>query len=195
VLSVLAGQRWLILLRSGLALLFGVLVLLWPDPIPPGFAALFGLYALPSGIVALIMTFAAGDTPGYGGLLIEGIGGVVVGLMITVYPGMILYFFESNGGGGIERSAPSGPASAPEGQAENDAVRRAFEDSLAGMPAVWRHVMLLHHVDGLAGPAVARAVGRSESDVQHMIGHAYAYLRERLFEARDMARPGPATPG
>jgi uncharacterized membrane protein HdeD (DUF308 family) len=54
VLSVLAGQRWLILLRSGLALLFGVLVLLWPDPIPPGFAALFGLYALPSGIVALI---------------------------------------------------------------------------------------------------------------------------------------------
>jgi DNA-directed RNA polymerase specialized sigma24 family protein len=109
-------------------------------------------------------------------------------------PPTILYFFESNGDGGIERSASSGAASAPEGQAENDAVRRSFEHSLAGMPAVWRHVMLLHHVDGLAGPAVARAVGRSESDVQRMIGHACAYLRERLFEARDMARPGPITP-
>ena len=74
MLSVLAAQRWLILLRGALALLFGVLVLLWPDPLQPGFAALFGLYTLASGIVALIMTFAAGDTPGFDGLLIEGIG-------------------------------------------------------------------------------------------------------------------------
>lgn len=101
----------------------------------------------------------------------------------------ILYFFESNGGGGIERPAADGPASAPEKQAENDAARRAFENSLAGMPAVWRHVMLLHHVDGLAAPAVAGAVGRSESDVRRMIGHASAYLRERLFEARDTRGP------
>jgi DNA-directed RNA polymerase specialized sigma24 family protein len=98
----------------------------------------------------------------------------------------ILYFFESDGGGAIEPSGPSGPASEPERQAENDAVRRAFENSLAGMPAVWRQVMLLHHVDGLSGAAVARAVGRPESDVQRMIGHACAYLRERLFEAREV---------
>jgi uncharacterized membrane protein HdeD (DUF308 family) len=88
MLSVLAGERWLILLRSGLAMLFGVLVLLWPEPTPPGFAVLFALYALVNAAVALIMTFGAGDTPGFAGLLVEGIGGVVVGLAITLYPGM-----------------------------------------------------------------------------------------------------------
>lgn len=102
----------------------------------------------------------------------------------------ILYFFESNSDGVSERATSSGPASRPEGPAEHDAVRRSFERALAGMPAAWRQVMVLHHVDGLAAAAVARAVGRSESDVLRMMGHACAYLREQLLEARNMARPG-----
>jgi DNA-directed RNA polymerase specialized sigma24 family protein len=97
---------------------------------------------------------------------------------------MVLYFFPSNGDGRIESSTSGAPASVPAEQEQNDAVRRSLENAVAGMPAVWRQVMLLHHVDGLAGPALARAVGRSESDVQRMIGHACAYLREQLFDAR-----------
>jgi DNA-directed RNA polymerase specialized sigma24 family protein len=106
----------------------------------------------------------------------------------------ILYFFHSNGDGGHEPSSSGAAAPVAERQARNDAVRRAFEHSLAGMPAVWRDVMRLHYVDGLARPAVARAVGRSESDVQHMFGHACAYLREQALESREMGRPGPARP-
>lgn len=94
----------------------------------------------------------------------------------------ILYFFEPNGDG---VTTSSEPATGPDGHAEHDVVRRAFENTLAGMPAVWRQVMLLHHVDGLVASAVARVVGRSESDVRRMVDHACAYLREQLFEARD----------
>jgi uncharacterized membrane protein HdeD (DUF308 family) len=88
MLSVLAWQWWLILLRSGLAMLFGVLALLWPDPTEPGFGVLFALYALMNAALALIMRFGAGDTPGFGGLLVEGIAGVALGLMSALNPGM-----------------------------------------------------------------------------------------------------------
>lgn len=91
-----ARARWALVVggRGVLALLFGVLALLWPDVTVPRLALLFGAYALLSG-TALISTLTAetADEPLRWGNLLAGFAGLLVGLMTLLWPhitGLIL---------------------------------------------------------------------------------------------------------
>ncbi|HEX2902512.1 MAG TPA: DUF308 domain-containing protein [Jatrophihabitans sp.] len=80
--------------RGVLALLFGVLALLWPDVTVPRLALLFGAYTLLSGIVLIsTLTDETADEPLRWGSLLAGFAGLLVGLMTLLWPhitGLIL---------------------------------------------------------------------------------------------------------
>jgi RNA polymerase sigma factor (sigma-70 family) len=71
----------------------------------------------------------------------------------------------------------------PEQEAEATELRRCVDEALAELPSTWRRAVLLRHVNGLAGTALARAVGRPEAETDRMLDHARAYLRQRLVES------------
>jgi hypothetical protein len=99
----------------------------------------------------------------------------------------ILYFFEPDedldGEDVVSQPVPA-PAPMPVQQPEADELRPCLERVLKAMPPVWRRALLLRHVDGLTGPAVARAVGRPEREIGALLDHARAYLREYLLSSR-----------
>ena len=51
------------------------------------------------------------------------------------------------------------------------------------MPSEWRRILLLHHIDGLAGAELAKAVGRTRAETKRILAHARGYRREKLREA------------
>jgi len=55
--------------------------------------------------------------------------------------------------------------------------------ALAGLPRLWRRALLLRHLDGLAGPRLARALGKSPSEMHRVLDHAQQYVRQRLVES------------
>jgi DNA-directed RNA polymerase specialized sigma24 family protein len=71
----------------------------------------------------------------------------------------------------------------PEEIAATHEVQACVDAALAGLPAEWRRAILLHHVDGLEGDELARALGQSREESARMLEHARAYVRERLTES------------
>jgi uncharacterized membrane protein HdeD (DUF308 family) len=88
MLTVLAGQWSLVLLRALIALLFGILALPWADLTLATLIILFGAYALVDGIAALIMAIASRDLPGFASLLFEALAGIAAGVFTFVYSGL-----------------------------------------------------------------------------------------------------------
>ena len=68
MLTVLAGQWPVLLLRAVIAILFGVLALVWPGLTLGALIILFGAYALVDGIAALVMAVASRGLQGFGSL-------------------------------------------------------------------------------------------------------------------------------
>jgi uncharacterized membrane protein HdeD (DUF308 family) len=74
-------------LRGTLAILFGVIALLWPEPTLRVLVYLFGVYALADGLVS--MAHALIGQPqrrGWWLPLLEGLAGVAVGIAVFVWP-------------------------------------------------------------------------------------------------------------
>jgi uncharacterized membrane protein HdeD (DUF308 family) len=88
MLTVLAGQWGLVLLRALTAMLFGILALPWGDLTLATLIILFGAYALVDGITALIMAIASRDVPGFASLLFEALAGIAAGVFAFLYPGL-----------------------------------------------------------------------------------------------------------
>ena len=86
MLTVLAGQWGLVLLRALTALLFGILALPWADLTLARLIILFGAYALVDGITALIMAMASRDLPGFASLLFEAVAGIAAGVFTFCTP-------------------------------------------------------------------------------------------------------------
>jgi uncharacterized membrane protein HdeD (DUF308 family) len=86
MLTALAGNWGLLLLRVVIATLFGVAALTWPGLRATGLALLFGAYALSDGFLALIVAARVKGRPGFGSLLFEAIVRMAVGVGALVSP-------------------------------------------------------------------------------------------------------------
>jgi uncharacterized membrane protein HdeD (DUF308 family) len=84
-----AGHWWALALRGAIAILFGLAALLRPDIALEALILLFGAYALVDGVFAIVGVFGGtrGGTPRWL-LLIEGIAGILAGIIAFVLPGL-----------------------------------------------------------------------------------------------------------
>jgi uncharacterized membrane protein HdeD (DUF308 family) len=97
LLPVLARNWWVLVLRGLAAIVFGVLAFLWPSITLFVLVLLFGAYMLVDGIFAIVAAVrAAGREARWWLLLIEGVLGVLAGLVAFFWPGLtalaLLYF-------------------------------------------------------------------------------------------------------
>src|ERR687890_1931301 len=97
VLPVLSRNWWMLALRGLAAIVFGVLAFVWPDITLFVLVLLFGAYMLVDGIFAIVAAVrAAGREARWWLLLIEGVLGVLAGLVAALWPGLtalaLLYF-------------------------------------------------------------------------------------------------------
>lgn len=83
--EILTGKWWVVALRGVLAIVFGVIALVYPGATLLSLALVFGAYALLDGVFAIFAAF------GYGGreavwYVLEGILGIAVGVATFFYP-------------------------------------------------------------------------------------------------------------
>jgi uncharacterized membrane protein HdeD (DUF308 family) len=88
----------MILLRGIFAILFGIAAFIWPGPTIEALVLLFGAYALLDGIFAVMVGIQQyGETQRWWATLLEGIAGIVLGVLTLVWPGttatVLLAFF------------------------------------------------------------------------------------------------------
>jgi uncharacterized membrane protein HdeD (DUF308 family) len=76
-------------LRGAVAIAFAFLILIWPSIGLTALIALFGAFALVSGLATIVGAFSA-PTPGNRRVLlvIEGLLGVAVGVVVVIWPGL-----------------------------------------------------------------------------------------------------------
>src|SRR4051812_36661936 len=89
VLPSETGHWWALAIRGAIAIIFGLAALLRPDIALQALILLFGAYALVDGVFAVVGVFGGtrGGTPRWL-LLIEGIAGILAGLIAFVLPGL-----------------------------------------------------------------------------------------------------------
>ena len=86
------GHWWALALRGAIAILFGLAALLRPGIALEALILLFGAYALVDGVFAIVGIFGGtrGGTPRWL-LLIEGVAGILAGLIAFVLPGLTAF--------------------------------------------------------------------------------------------------------
>jgi uncharacterized membrane protein HdeD (DUF308 family) len=90
MLETLARNWWVLAVRGALAVLFGLLALIWPGITVLALVLLFGAYALVDGVMALYTALFDRGRPGgrVGWLVLEGVAGVLAGIGAVVWPGI-----------------------------------------------------------------------------------------------------------
>jgi uncharacterized membrane protein HdeD (DUF308 family) len=89
VLPVLSRNWWALALRGLAAIVFGVLAFAWPGLTLWALVLLFGAYMLVDGIFAIVGAVrAAGRETRWWLLLVEGVLGVLAGLVAFLWPGI-----------------------------------------------------------------------------------------------------------
>src|SRR6266699_3304076 len=91
--QMLGNFRTMILFRGIAAVLFGVLTLVWPKLSLFVLVILFGVFAVVSGITAVVAALRNTGDHGWGFLLIEGILGILAGVVALVWPGITALAF------------------------------------------------------------------------------------------------------
>lgn len=88
MLEILARNWWAVALRGVLALVFGVLALLWPGITVGALVLLFGAYALVDGGFAIAAALAGGRQVAgrRGWLVLEGVAGIAAGIVTFAWP-------------------------------------------------------------------------------------------------------------
>jgi uncharacterized membrane protein HdeD (DUF308 family) len=88
---------WLLVGRGALAIVFGVLALIWPEPIKLSLVLLFGAFVLADGYFSLAVGIALyGHFKRWWAVLLEGLTGIAIGFLTFVWPNItahvLLYF-------------------------------------------------------------------------------------------------------
>jgi uncharacterized membrane protein HdeD (DUF308 family) len=86
--QLLANSWWILALRGALALLFGILALLWPGVTLIFLVALFAAYAIVSGAVALAGALRNRRDRGWWLALVLGLVSLAAGILAIFYPGI-----------------------------------------------------------------------------------------------------------
>jgi uncharacterized membrane protein HdeD (DUF308 family) len=97
-MELLARYWWMFVLRGVVAVIFGILALIWPGITLTALVLLFGAYALVDGIFALgSAIFGGRSSEGRRPwLVLEGIAGILAGILTFIWPGitaLVLLFF------------------------------------------------------------------------------------------------------
>jgi uncharacterized membrane protein HdeD (DUF308 family) len=88
MVRILTRSWWVVLLRGIFAILFGMAAFVWPGPTIEALVLLFGSYALIDGLFAVFAGIQQrGEDERWWILLLEGIAGVVLGLLTLFWPG------------------------------------------------------------------------------------------------------------
>ena len=97
MLDMLARKWWLFVARGVLAIVFGVLALIWPEQIKLALILAFGFYALADGIFSTITGIAIHQYfSRWWAVLLEGVAGILVGVLTFLFPdatGLALLIF------------------------------------------------------------------------------------------------------
>ena len=91
--QLISNYRTMFLFRGIFAVLFGVIALVWPNMTLSVLVFVFGLFAVISGITAVVAALRNTEFPGWGWLLGEGILGILVGVIALVWPGITALAF------------------------------------------------------------------------------------------------------
>ena len=96
MVHALAKNWWMLLLRGIVAIIFGVLALVWPGLTLLTLIQLYGAFALVDGVLAIIAAIAGGAPAPRWWLAIVGLLGIATGLLMFTMPGLtalvLLYF-------------------------------------------------------------------------------------------------------
>jgi uncharacterized membrane protein HdeD (DUF308 family) len=91
--QMIGNFRTMFLFRGLAAILFGVLTLVWPKLSLTALVFLFGVFAVISGITAVVAALRSTDMQGWGLLLFEGILGILAGAIALIWPGITALAF------------------------------------------------------------------------------------------------------
>src|SRR3989475_4849572 len=86
--QLIGNVRTMFLFRGIAAILFGILTLVWPKLSLSVLVLLFGVFAVVSGITAVVAALRNREEQGWGFLLFEGILGILAGAVAMVWPGI-----------------------------------------------------------------------------------------------------------
>ena len=91
--QLLSNFRTMFLFRGIAAVLFGIIALVWPKLTLSALVFVFGLFAVISGITAVVAALRNTEFPGWGWLLGEGILGILAGAIALAWPGITALAF------------------------------------------------------------------------------------------------------
>jgi uncharacterized membrane protein HdeD (DUF308 family) len=90
--TALAHYWWVLALRGVLGILFGILAFVWPLLTLEVLVLLFGAYSLVDGIFTVVAAFRAHQRESrWWALLLQGIVGIIAGLLIMILPGVAAF--------------------------------------------------------------------------------------------------------
>ena len=91
--QLISNYRTMFLFRGIVAILFGVLTLVWPRLSLAVLVLLFGLFAVISGITAVVAALRNREEHSWGLLLFEGILGILAGALALIWPAITALAF------------------------------------------------------------------------------------------------------
>jgi uncharacterized membrane protein HdeD (DUF308 family) len=91
--QMVSNFRTMFLFRGLAAIVFGVLTLVWPKLSLAALVFMFGIFAVISGVTAVVAAVQSRDLPGWGTLLFEGLLGIAAGVVALIWPGITAYAF------------------------------------------------------------------------------------------------------
>lgn len=91
--QLISNFRTMFLFRGIAAVLFGIIALVWPRLTLSALVLVFGVFAVISGITAVVAALRSTEIPGWGLLLFQGILGILAGAIALVFPGITALAF------------------------------------------------------------------------------------------------------
>ncbi|MFC5746127.1 HdeD family acid-resistance protein [Actinomadura rugatobispora] len=89
--DLITRHWWVLAVRGGFAVLFGLAALFWPGITVLALVILFGLYALVDGIIALVGAIRGGFGGSRTWAAVIGVAGIVLGLVALIWPAITAF--------------------------------------------------------------------------------------------------------
>ena len=91
--QMISNFRTMFLFRGLAAIVFGVLTLVWPSISLAALVLMFGIFAVVTGVTAVVAAIRNREESHWGFLLFEGILGIAAGVVALIWPGITALAF------------------------------------------------------------------------------------------------------